>query len=166
MTRVISFFIPENALQTTQQPEQLPPLTSMTIGNQQAPIVMQMEQQKQAQQKEALAKANAQQTPTPAPAEQNSSIENEEDFAQQNDSDINPFADISSSTEAEKIASVTEVQSIPEVQRPTDPASNDPCLFLFEDYKKDIKNITAGIPFRNQRLIDMIAAYKDEIHEI
>ena len=183
-TKTPGFFVPKGALQTGNKPEKLIPVEAMRYQGQQAPIVVEMQRRAQEKaQKEAEEKLRLQQEEqihkelselqtdpekteitennavlaqeTKTEADEKEVITKEEETIATINYSSPPSAEQAARLKAEKIAKRQEQET-------------DDAVFeqIIAEYKRDTKAISESNPIKNQRLIDMIADFKDVEHVI
>lgn len=180
------FFIPSNALKTKKSAEKLPPVQNMRYKGQQAPIIKEMyiqeqkklaEQQKEAErlkkQKELenLAQENLQKYVDSAPEKEDSvqavsQIHNRTNRPSTQDLIRRRLAKYQEQSAAEQNSETEEENKQKEQEFQITAENQEKFKRIIDEYRSDIRNISQNKPFHNQRLIDMIADYKDTDRKI
>lgn len=161
--RTPGFFVPKGALQNSRQ-EKLVPVEAMRYQGKQAPVIAEIKR-KQAQEKakqEALAKLKKEQEAQQAQNNNAAAKAEEENSQTTAGTETAVFAENANSQQsAENIIEKETAQDIAEHK-----ADDKKFAQIIEEYQRDVVAISKGNPIRNQRLIDMIADYKDFEHSI
>ena len=155
-TRTPGFFVPQGALQTGQRTEKLVPVEQMKYRGQPAQVVIDMQQQaRQQAEQEANKIANRQ-------ALEKMRQEREEQTALK-EPDNNLSAPLPPIEDTQSTSNNVAVNTPTATAEELAEQKKDEELFsqIIEEYRHDVKAISRRIPTRNQRLIDMIADYKD-----
>ena len=186
-----SFFIPAGALSSSNQQEKLPPIEYMNYNarsntNIKQRIQMQQQQlQKQTQSQNLKPVETTQQAVMPASA----ATKNIQKQIQKQDNSVQPENQVVSN-EVQELTTDTNIQESKQhevkkladtikkkVEKQTQNKADDEAEkinksteltyeIILEDYRNDITAISQNKPKRNQRLIEMIADYRDMPHEI
>lgn len=160
-TKTPGFFVPQGALQTGRRTEKLVPVEQMKYQGQPAQVVIDMQQQaRQQAEQEADKIANRK-------ALEKMKQERDEQIAMhEHNNNLSVSLPSTDNTQAVDNTTVMNTPTLTSEELTTQKKDEEMFTQIIEEYRHDVKAISQRKPTRNQRLIDMIADYKDIDHSI
>lgn len=155
-TRNPGFFVPQGALQTGQRTEKLVPVEQMKYRGQPAQVVIDMQQQARQQAEQEANKVANQRA-----LEKMRQERKEQVAVHEHDSNLSTSLSTINNTQSTNNNTLVNTTNAASEKLAGQEKDEEMFAQIIEEYRRDVKAISQRKPTRNQRLIDMIADYKD-----
>lgn len=173
-TKTPSFFVPKGALQTGNRRENLVPVEEMRYQGQQAPIVVEMQRlAREKAQKEAQEKITAQTIERLRKEHENThknqavAKENESRLANQQGEQKTQHIETAAKNINVANLKSAENKRLRSIEEPTiSEADEEVFVQIISEYHHDVAAASKGNTRLNKRMLEMVADYKNQEHEI